>query len=293
MWILLSFLVLLALSRAQEILNVAVSVDEGQERLMRLHVGQSPLEAAKLFVMNELRMQPLDATTQEPTDVTISLANILLTRLNEKNAEDFRLQQESEKQASNPVVFSFPVSINGNDVNMEIRSKSSASDSASMFCGSLRIDGNSLGREDLAQCVDSATSLAIQRITEYNNNQKILTQQTKQSKSEIPIFEVPIKIGEEVLPLSISVSENPATSTSNFCSAQWGKISGILAAGHTGEQINAQLCHQVLLSTVVGMFDQMLASPEGKAAVAEVRVEKEEREERSNGFKKVAVVLGD
>jgi len=95
---LLISLLLLAFSISQEILNVAVSIDNGEERIMRLNVGESPLEAAKLFVINQLGMSPV-ADNNEPNDITISLANILLTRLNEKNAELIR-QQETEKQVS-------------------------------------------------------------------------------------------------------------------------------------------------------------------------------------------------
>jgi len=268
------FLVVAVFAQQPEILSVSVTVDEGQERILRLHVGQSPLDAAKLFVVNELQMQPMVDGTQDPTEITLSLANILLTRLNEKNAEDFRLQQERQRQENNPVVFAFPVAINGNNVNMEIRAKSSASESAEMFCGSLRIDGQGLGHEDLGQCVESATSLAIQRITEYNNNQKLAaTSQGDGGGGMVPLFEVPIQIGEEVLPLSIGVSENPAKSTHAFCEKHWGKISAILSASYTnGEEINHQLCHSVLLSTVVDMVDQMLASPEGQAAIAEHRL---------------------
>ena len=264
---LIFFLLAFYAAQAQELISVSVSVDQGVEKVMRLNMGQSPLEAAKIFVVSELSMDPL--VGNEPSDVTVSLANILLTRLNEKNAADFQLQQEAERQLSNPIVFSFPVSINGNNVDMAIRAKSSASDSANEFCGSLSIDGQKLTKEALAQCVESAINLAIERITEYNNNQRLASAQ----KNEVPLFEVPIQIDNEVLPLKISVSENPVVTTTNFCNQNWGKISAILAKSYTeGESIDGNLCQQVLLSTVVGMIDQMMGSEEGKAAVANHRL---------------------
>ena len=142
-------------------------------------------------------------------------------------------------------------------MTLGLREGDDSSTASDFFCRSLN-----LGEQDYAICVSSVQPLVDAKIRDFMAQQQ---QQQQQQQSGPPLFEIPIQIGEKVLPLAFTLGENPADTTIRFCDAQWGFISTVLQSYEEGGAITKDLCVNTLFATVSSMLDEMLKSEEGLA----------------------------
>ena len=92
------------------------------------------------------------------------------------------------------------------------------------------------------------------------------------SQKEPPLFEIPIQIGEKILPLTFTLAENPSVTTSRFCDLQWDYISTVLQSYEEGGEITKDLCFNTLYGMVTKMIDEMLETEDGKKLVESQRL---------------------
>ena len=149
-----------------------------------------------------------------------------------------------------------PVNVNGETVALKLREGDDSRSASDFFCRGLKLSSD----QDYAICISSVTPLVEGQIRDF-----MAKQQEQQEASDLPLFEIPIQIGEKVLPLSFTLGENPADTTIRFCDAHWGFISSVLKSYEEGGAITKDLCVKTLFSTVSSMLDELLASEEGRA----------------------------
>mmetsp|Transcript_11250 Transcript_11250/g.22412 ORF Transcript_11250/g.22412 Transcript_11250/m.22412 type:complete len:400 (-) Transcript_11250:111-1310(-) len=166
-------------------------------------------------------------------------------------------QEQASKAAEKKVVLEVPIDVNGETMRLGLREGDDSSSASDFFCRSLN-----LGDQDYAICVSSVQPLIDAKIRDFMAQQQ---QQQQQAQSGPPLFEIPIQIGDRLLPMAFTLGENPADTTIRFCDAQWGFISTVLQSYEEGGAITKDLCVNTLFSTVSKMLDEMLASEEGIA----------------------------
>ena len=172
----------------------------------------------------------------------------------------------SKLKAPRNVVFTTPVSVEGVDLMMSVAENENGSEAADFFCKSLTVGDRGLGPNELNACRQGVTTIAEARITEY------MSQQQKRQEVQKTLFQIPIKIGEETLPLAFSLNENPKLTTARFCNDQWAYISTVLASSDEKVEISKAMCENTLDDIVRKMVGDVYSSEEGKALLEEQKL---------------------
>jgi hypothetical protein len=166
------------------------------------------------------------------------------------------------------VMLQLPINVNGQQIPMGIAEGEDATVASGFFCRGLN-----LGTEDaFSGCVDQVKPLAEAKIVEWMQEQEAARQKSEQKNDEPPLFEIPIQVGERILPLTFTLAENPATTTKRFCDVQWGYISTVLQSYEEGGEISKDLCFNTLYGMVTNMIDEMLKSDDGRKLVESQRL---------------------
>ncbi|GMH48027.1 hypothetical protein TL16_g00198 [Triparma laevis f. inornata] len=236
-----------ALAQAQPIASFPVVRDDGVTATFEHYENQEMALEAQAFCQGNFANLELGACVGQ---IVNGAQQVMQQRQREAQAQ---AQAQQRK-----VVLETSININGQMMALSIAEGENSSTASDFFCRSLDLD-----QQNYAICLSSVVPIVEQRIKEFMEQQQ---RNAQEKPNEPPLFEIPIQIGEKVMPLSFLLSENPADTTKRFCSDQWGYISTVLKA-QGGEEITQGLCVNTLYSTVVGMLDQLLASDEGKALV--------------------------
>ena len=172
-------------------------------------------------------------------------------------------------KAERKVVLQLPINVNGQQIPMGIAEGEDATVASGFFCRGL-----DLGTEDaFSGCVDQVKPLAEAKIVEWMQEQEAARQQSQQKNDDgPPLFEIPIQVGEKILPLTFTLAENPAATTKRFCDVQWDYISTVHQNYEEGGEITKDLCFNTLYGMVTNMIDEMLKSDDGQKLVESQRL---------------------
>lgn len=177
------------------------------------------------------------------------------------------MQETPPPKAERKVMLQLPINVNGQQIPMGIAEGEDATAASGFFCRGLNLDTE----DAVSGCVDQVRPLAEAKILEWMQKQQKKMQEeaaaSQQKSDEPPLFEIPIQIGERILPLTFTLAESPATTTSRFCDRQWEFISTVLQSYEEGGAITKDLCFNTLYGMVTKMIEEMLQTEDGKKLV--------------------------
>ncbi|GMH92869.1 hypothetical protein TrVE_jg10835 [Triparma verrucosa] len=216
--------------------------DDGVEATFEHYEGQDMALEAQAFCQGNIAQMELGACVGQ---IVNGAQQVMQQRQREEQAQ---------RQAQRKIVMETEININGQMMALSVAEGENSNIASDYFCRSLDLD-----QPNYAICLSSVVPIVEQRIKDFMAAQQ-------QRANEPPLFEIPIQIGDKVMPLAFSLSENPSSTTHRFCDAQWSYIETVLKS-NDGEGPTKDLCVNTLFSTVSGMLDELLQSSEGQALV--------------------------
>jgi hypothetical protein len=166
------------------------------------------------------------------------------------------------RRANRNVVFRTTVEINGQQLELAVAEGENAATATAFFCEDLELDA-----QNNQICMNGITP-----VVEASINQFMQELAAQQAAAAAPLFELPMKIGDKILPLAFSLSEHPRETTMRFCADQWAFISTVLQSGDPNIAIDQNMCADTLFDLVVGVIDELLGSEEGLQLAAAQRL---------------------
>mmetsp|Transcript_10554 Transcript_10554/g.19119 ORF Transcript_10554/g.19119 Transcript_10554/m.19119 type:complete len:391 (+) Transcript_10554:62-1234(+) len=216
--------------------------DDGVEATFEHYEGQDMALEAQAFCQGNIAQMELGACVGQ---IVNGAQQVMQQRQREEQAQ---------RQTQRKIVMETEININGQMMALSVAEGENSNIASDYFCRSLDLD-----QPNYAICLSSVVPIVEQRIKDFMAAQQ-------QRANEPPLFEIPIQIGDKVMPLAFSLSENPSLTTRRFCDAQWSYIETVLKSNN-GEGPTKDLCVNTLFSTVSGMLDELLQSSEGQALV--------------------------
>ena len=163
------------------------------------------------------------------------------------------------RRANRKLVFATVIEINGQQMELTVGEGEDAQAATSFFCEGLDLDN-----QNFEMCMNGVIPTVETRIVEYMDD-------LASQRAQPPLFELPMKIGDKVLPLAFTLAEHPRETAARFCQAQWDFIITVLRSDDPNTPIGLELCQNTLFDLVVGMIDELLGSEQGLALAAEQR----------------------
>ncbi|GMI36505.1 hypothetical protein TeGR_g14974 [Tetraparma gracilis] len=236
---------LLPLAAAQQLLSVPLVVD-GRDLALTLNQGENVLQAAARTV-ESYQLGDVFGPDGQVSELTRQLAAVL--------------EQQIPKEPQRNVVFTTVVEINNQKMELGVAEGEDALTATTFFCRQLDLNEANMG-----VCLQGLVSTVEQRMVSFMQER-----QRQQAAAQAPLFELPMQVGDRVLPLAFTLSEHPRDTAARFCDAEWGYISTVLRAEDASAPVDKELCGATLFSLVVGVVDELLGSERGLALAAEQR----------------------